>query len=234
MAVDGTESEDASPTPPWGLALIGLIFAGVFLNNQPLTGDLSYVNFVIIGISGLVVSYVALAFYVIHRNHGFRVALDWFSTPGAHPDDIPDMEIKPQTTVDTEPLEDAPTIEELQRTYDGLEFERYLAKLWSKIGYNAAVTPPTRDGGYDIEATRPKLGKNDPERVLIEAKNHHKQLSISEVQRYTAVFDGEDADRFVIVCTGGFSKPAWEWSKKRQRLELVGPDELRELRNEVH
>jgi hypothetical protein len=86
--------------------------------------------------------------------------------------------------------------------------ETLVCKLCEGFGAQAHVTPPTRDGGYDVEAVF-RVGDSNY-RVLIEAKRwkQDRKVGIATVDRVLGVRHRLNADKVCIVTTSSFSNVA--------------------------
>jgi len=103
--------------------------------------------------------------------------------------------------------------------YDSVEFEELIGDLWSEMGYSTQVTPPTKDGGYDVEA------KNDEERILIEAKRHQDPVGINVVRKAAGLLEFEEADKVTVVISSRFTRTV----EASERVELVDGEQLCDL-----
>ena len=104
---------------------------------------------------------------------------------------------------------------------DPAGFERFCASLFQRLGWNAEVTPPVRDGGLDIRLRRAGYT------AIVECKlfsvNHHVGRPI--VQKLVGANEIEKARRMIIVTTSSFSPDAVSYAR-RVGVELVDGDQL--------
>lgn len=126
------------------------------------------------------------------------------------------------------------TVDERLVQLKGIEprkFEALIAACWQKMGYEAELTPSTRDGGYDVYATRDIPGRK--ERVIIECKRYGKNVPVGVVRALNGVSDPEFAhSKLLIATTSGFTKPAQKEADQNRRTELVDGRKLVRLLNE--
>jgi HJR/Mrr/RecB family endonuclease len=103
--------------------------------------------------------------------------------------------------------------------YDSREFEELIGDLWREMGYSTQVTPPVKDGGYDVEA------QNDEERILIEAKRHEAPVGVNVVREAAGLLEFENADRVTVVTSSRFTRTA----ETSERVELIDGEQLCDL-----
>ena len=88
-------------------------------------------------------------------------------------------------------------------------FEKLVAELLRDEGFDVALTPETRDGGYDILAVRHEsvTGENV---VLIECKRyaHDRSIGVGLVRGLVGVVQLHDATKGMLVTTSRLSGPA--------------------------
>jgi restriction system protein len=110
------------------------------------------------------------------------------------------------------------------------QFEGLVRKLYEQLGYNASLTPPSRDGGRDIVARRQDPGRR--ETLLIECKLHNGNVRLQVAQRLIGVVAHENANRGVLVTSGSFTRTTRMLAAEEPRLELIDGMELVALLNE--
>jgi len=95
------------------------------------------------------------------------------------------------------------------RGLDPYEFEQFVADLWEKRGWQAAVSDPGADQGIDIMASRQFPYK---EKVAIQAKRYGPKSRIGgpDIQQYAALKQNRGVDQVVLVTTGEFTAAARE------------------------
>lgn len=100
-------------------------------------------------------------------------------------------------------------------------FERFCADLFTKYGYQATVTPPSRDGGYDIELSRRGL------RYLVECKCYQPSSTIGRptLQRLSGANATVGADKLFFVTTARFSADATAYAHQ-VGMHLVDGNQL--------
>lgn len=95
------------------------------------------------------------------------------------------------------------TIEDLFTLTDR-QFERLVARIYQRKGYDVELTPPTRDFGADV------LAEKDGIRTLIEVKHQRNPVGSSVVQRAIGATDFHDSQIASVVSLGGFTVGAEE------------------------
>jgi len=124
-------------------------------------------------------------------------------------------------------LSDTEIIERL-RQLEGYEFEKFVAELWQRRGWDTTVTTESNDQGIDIIATQ-----STPyhEKELIQAKRYHESNRVGgpEIQQYVSLRHQEDnVDKVVVVTTSSFTDSAISIAKKAN-LKLIDAAGLAQL-----
>lgn len=98
------------------------------------------------------------------------------------------------------------------------EFEEVVAELFEQQGFNVELTPTTRDGGYDIIATKDIGGL--PFMLLIECKKYSSKnkIGVNIVRSLLGVQSDKKANKAVLVTTSKFSKEAIKFAERQQHL----------------
>lgn len=109
-------------------------------------------------------------------------------------------------------------------------FEIFVSDMLASIGYRTTVTKKTRDGGYDILATRDDgIFAN---KYLVECKKYTRQnkVNVEAVRRLYGVVSERNATGGIIVTTSSFTKPAVGFAEKvGQRMSLIDVLRIRYL-----
>ena len=82
------------------------------------------------------------------------------------------------------------------------DFERYCASVLRESKWDARVTPPGGDQGVDIVADKRGL------RIVVQCKKYSKPVGNRAVQEIVAGIAHRDAQRGVVVATGGYTSAA--------------------------
>lgn len=91
------------------------------------------------------------------------------------------------------------------------QFEELVCEAFSSQGYDVSLTPQSRDGGFDIFASkRSVLG---PELLLVECKRYSppNRVGIEIVQRLHGVASAMRATRGILATSSFFTAPAMEF-----------------------
>lgn len=102
------------------------------------------------------------------------------------------------------------------------EFEELVAELLTSFGWQVKLTPPTRDGGFDMLGISP-----DPSGLesswIVECKHYapDKKVGISILQRIHGVKESLGISNAAIVTSASFTHPAESFAKLRYDLKLV-------------
>jgi restriction system protein len=117
------------------------------------------------------------------------------------------------------------------RDLEWRDFECLVAALYRAMRYETQLTPPTKDGGRDIIATKRSPGRL--EHLRIECKLYNQEpVGLGFVQRLLGVVSGEKVNKGVLVTSSRFTKPALKYAKDNPRLELINGVQLVALMNE--
>lgn len=107
------------------------------------------------------------------------------------------------------------------------EFEKLVAEVFRRQGYNVELTPTTRDGGCDIIATRNINGL--PFMLLIECKRYGRKnhVGVQLIRSLLGVQSDRKANKAVLVTTSSFTQDARVFAERQQHLiSLVDFDDL--------
>jgi len=102
---------------------------------------------------------------------------------------------------------------------EGSEFEEYVAALFRKLGYQAAVTQQSRDFGVDVVAKRGR------ERIAIQVKRYAKAVSLGGVQQAVAGMHKYNCNKAMVVTNNYFTPGAQELAS-HSACELIDRDGL--------
>jgi restriction system protein len=116
------------------------------------------------------------------------------------------------------------------RSLTSRELEYLVAVLWDKLGYAVLVTPATRDGGRDVEASLDTPGQRLM--TFIETKQWTARVDVGVVRDLLGVLTDERTAKGVVVAPGGFTKgpdSATELAERNPRIELVDGHTLSDM-----
>ncbi len=102
---------------------------------------------------------------------------------------------------------------------DGHAFEKNVASLFIKQGYNAKVSKQGGDGGIDIVLT-----KND-ERIAVQCKAHNKAVAPSVARDLYGTMVSGGFEKGMIVSKNGFTKGVFSFVRDKN-IELVDLDDI--------
>ncbi len=108
------------------------------------------------------------------------------------------------------------------------EFEEVVAELLASVGWEVNLTPPSRDGGYDILAVSSADRSGLQTSWIIECKKYKQDRPVGvEIARgLLGVKSHIGVPNAIIVSASGFTSGAIELSQARHDLHLVGFAEL--------
>lgn len=132
---------------------------------------------------------------------------------------------------------------EINKTYSGIKgiledeniifnidsrvFEELVSEVFKRQGYEINLTPQTRDGGYDILATKDIDGLQYI--LLIECKRYAKNnpVSVDLVRSLYGVHTDQKANKSVIVTTSRYTTDARKFAENQNHLiTLMDIDDL--------
>lgn len=119
---------------------------------------------------------------------------------------------------------------------DDQEFEKLIADLWEKMDYSTEQTPPGRDEGIDVIASRPRFqGLLGTKRLAIQAKRYkadHK-IDVNAVMQYASIpLWHHQFSSVVIATSSSFTDPALKAGAKMKTIDaLVDGKQLIRLLN---
>lgn len=111
------------------------------------------------------------------------------------------------------------------QSMDDYEFEKLIAKLWERQGWDAEVENQSGDAGIDV---RVRKQKPYPRKVLIQAKRYSDDNPVSApaIQQYASLKHQESGvDEVIVVTTGRFTTPA-EDRARNLNVKTIGGSEL--------
>ncbi len=111
---------------------------------------------------------------------------------------------------------------------NGIEFEHYVQNLLQKKGWLVETTPPTRDGGIDLIATKQDIVGGETT-LYIQCKNYGTPVGVKVFRELQGVLlEQQRGSRGVVVCPNDFSADALSFAKSRGLIPW-GRKELFEL-----
>lgn len=109
---------------------------------------------------------------------------------------------------------------------DGVEFERFLKRLFIFKGYQVQETARTGDYGADL------ILKRDGRITVVQAKRYSNNVGAKALQEIYSARAHYNADNMMVVTTANFTKQA-EVMAEEQNIELIDRAELIGMINEV-
>lgn len=109
---------------------------------------------------------------------------------------------------------------------DGHAFERKVADLYKKYGYDAVVSKAGGDGGIDIVLTKGE------EKIAVQCKAHNKAVAPAVARDLFGTMTSNGYKKGMIVSKNGFTKGVFEFVKDKD-IELVDMDDLIKMVNNL-
>lgn len=117
-----------------------------------------------------------------------------------------------------------PVFQEFSKGMSPTEFENFCAEQLRSAGWNARVTPQSRDQGADVVA------ENDGKRVVIQCKLYDRPVGNKSVQEVVAARGHEQADYGIVVTNSRYTPAAQQLASTNEVL-LLHYSDLRNLHN---
>lgn len=114
------------------------------------------------------------------------------------------------------------------RTMEGYRFEQFVAALLRAMGYRAAATQESRDGGVDVIASRDALGL-EPPIIKVQCKRTVNAIGSPDVQNLVGALAHVGSELGLFVTLGAYSMDAVHLERTRQNLRLVNGAQLVDL-----
>ncbi|WP_187291529.1 restriction endonuclease [Haloterrigena turkmenica] len=112
---------------------------------------------------------------------------------------------------------------------DPIEFEHFVADLWSRQGWETEVSTASNDEGVDIVADKQVGGVDHRQVIQVKRYSNGNKIGRPDVQQYYALkVQDAKADAAVIVTTSTFTSTAKEWASEHN-VKLIDGDDLVEL-----
>jgi HJR/Mrr/RecB family endonuclease len=108
------------------------------------------------------------------------------------------------------------------------EFEKFVADLFTALGYEAELTPLTGDGGKDII-----LRKNNT-LAIVECKryNENNKVSRPDIQKFHSALIDTNANEGFFITTSYFTEPAMKYTVDKP-IKLININRLMEMIEDV-
>lgn len=117
---------------------------------------------------------------------------------------------------------------ELMRTLHWRTFEKLLADILSRLGYEIELQRGTKDGGIDIFAIK-RIGAFGEQRYLLQAKRWASRVSLAPVRELLFLHRHHQVTKSCLATTSEFTQGAWKLAREyRWQLELRDYNGLRE------
>ncbi len=101
----------------------------------------------------------------------------------------------------------------------GLQFERELAALYLKLGYDVQLTPTSGDEGIDL------FLKKDNKTTIVQCKSYSQPVGPAAARELYGSLIASEADAAILACTSGFTKGVYEFVRGKP-IELVSSPEI--------
>ncbi|HAP77951.1 MAG TPA: restriction endonuclease [Acidimicrobiaceae bacterium] len=114
------------------------------------------------------------------------------------------------------------------RKMDAYRFEHFVAGLLTAMGYRAAATQASGDGGVDVIASRDPLGL-EPPIIKVQCKRTVSAIGSPDVQKLAGALANGGSELGLFVTLGGYSTDAIHLERTRQNLRLLTGTQLIDL-----
>lgn len=100
-------------------------------------------------------------------------------------------------------------------------FEKEIANMFNRFGYNAKAVGKSHDGGIDVTA------KKDGKKYFIQCKKYlTSKAGVDEVRAFYGVVSKHNADGGFFITTNEFTEAAIEEFKNDKKIKLIDKEEL--------
>lgn len=114
------------------------------------------------------------------------------------------------------------------RTMDPYRFEHLVAGLLQAMGYRAAATQASGDGGVDVIASRDSLAL-EPPIIKVQCKRTVSAIGSPDVQKLAGALAHGGSEVGLFVTLGNYSADATHLERTRQDLRLINGSQLVDL-----
>lgn len=111
---------------------------------------------------------------------------------------------------------------DISEVNSGNDFEKFLKKVFVRLGYHVALTPQTRDQGADL------IIEKELVKIVVQAKFYESTVGNKAVQEIIAAKSYYDADSCMVITNNTFTSSAYELAKVN-RVKLVDGNELNSM-----
>ncbi len=110
------------------------------------------------------------------------------------------------------------------KSLNGFQFEKEVAALYRKCGYDTTVTSATGDGGVDIILIK------DGERIAVQCKHHAKAIGPHDIRALQGVVASSNYTKGIFVSLNGYTTSAREEAKmSRVKVSLLDLNDILEM-----
>ena len=117
--------------------------------------------------------------------------------------------------------------EKYWRSLNGRAFEYELASLFESTGYSVETTPPTGDAGVDL------ILRKDDTMTIVQCKAHAKKVGIGTARELSACLRDFNADRAMIACLEGVTRPVTDYIKDKP-IDVIDVHDIVEMQRGLH
>lgn len=116
------------------------------------------------------------------------------------------------------------------------QFEELIAEILASYGWQIQLTPPTKDGGYDIFAISKDISTGVKTSWIIECKKYSPQnkVSVDIIRALYGIKSNLRVANALIATTSYFTKGAHDFKASRYDIELKDYEAILEWINQYH
>lgn len=112
--------------------------------------------------------------------------------------------------------------------FKGHELATLIAAILGAQGFITVQSPPGRDGGVDITASKGPLGLSEP-RICVQVKSGKSSVGVDVYRQLKGTMSSIDATHGLLISWSGFKDTVEKEAKKDAfRIKLWGPQEIME------
>lgn len=108
----------------------------------------------------------------------------------------------------------------------GWDFEKEVASLYRKLGYETTLTPATADGGVDV------ILRKDGKRIAVQCKHHKKPVGPNDVRALQGVVVSREFDYGIFISLNGYTPTVKQevfYTSNNVKVELLELKDLVEM-----
>jgi hypothetical protein len=108
----------------------------------------------------------------------------------------------------------------------GVEFEKELARLYSKLGYAVEITKGSGDEGVDL------FLRKDEKVIVVQCKGHGKLIGVGAIRDLYGAMIHFEADSAILACPSGFTVGVIKFASDKP-IQLISATDIVEMAESI-